>query len=38
MKTITQPNQLNTITMVSKLKVPAYEFSNTINKTAKGSG
>lgn len=38
MKIITQPNQLNTITMVSKLKVPAYELSNTINKITKGPG
>ena len=38
MKTTTQPYKLNPITMVSKLKMPAYELSNTINKTTKGPG
>lgn len=38
MKTKTQPNQLNPIPMVSKQKLPSYEFSNTIKKTTSGPG
>lgn len=38
MKPTTQPYRFNPIIMVSELKMPAYELSNTINKTAKGPG
>lgn len=36
MKKATQPYQLNQITMVSKLNLPTYGFSNTIENTASG--
>ncbi len=38
MKVTNQPYQLNPISMVSQLKVPAYELSNTIKKIASGPG
>ena len=36
MKKATQPYQSNQITMVFKLKVPTYEFSNIIENIAPG--
>lgn len=38
MKITTQPYQLNPISMVYQLKLPAYECSNTINKITKRLG